>query len=103
MKRKRREYCKETIKHYSEVIDDLLKENITPVITLHHFSNPIWFDEIGGFEKKKKTLMFSNLSVSTFSEYSHKVKNWCTINEPEVYSVMGYFADIFPPGKKILS
>ena len=34
------------------------------------------------------------------SKYSDKVKTWCTINEPEVYSVMGYFAGIFPPGKK---
>ena len=94
------EYCKETIKHYSEVIDDLLKENITPVITLHHFSNPIWFDEIGGFEKEENINIFQSFCEHIFSEYSHKVKNWCTINEPEVYSVMGYFADIFPPGKK---
>ena len=81
-------------------IDSLIKENITPVITLHHFTNPIWFDEMGGFEDERNIDFFLSFSKYVFSQYSPKVRNWCTINEPEVYSVMGYFADIFPPGKK---
>ena len=93
-------YDQEVLNHYSNVIDSLIDQNITPVITLHHFTNPIWFDKMGGFEKEENIACFISFCETVFSEYSPRVKNWCTINEPEVYAVMGYFAGIFPPGKK---
>ena len=71
-----------------------------PYVTLHHFTNPTWFDELGSFEKEKNIDFFINFCELVFNRYSDKVSNWCTINEPEVYSVMGYFSGIFPPGKK---
>ena len=93
-------YDKEVINHYSNVIDSLIEQEIIPVITLHHFTNPIWFDKMGGFEKEENIDYFISFCETVFLEYSSRVKNWCTINEPEVYAVMGYFAGIFPPGKK---
>ena len=93
-------YNKSAINHYSNVIDSLKKENITPVITLHHFTNPVWFDKMGGFEKEKNILHFVSFCKKVFLEYSDRVKLWCTINEPEVYAIMGYFEGSFPPGKK---
>ena len=90
----------DVLKHYHKVIDALIENNITPFITLHHFTNPIWFDDLGGFEKEKNIIHFIDYSKKIFSIYSSKVQNWCTINEPEVYSVMGYFAGVFPPGRK---
>ena len=93
-------YNQNVINHYSNVIDSLIKKNITPVVTLHHFTNPIWFDKLGGFEKEENIIHFVSFCEMIFSQYSAKVKNWCTINEPGVYAVMGYFAGIFPPGKK---
>ena len=94
------EYNQSAIEHYIEVVECLVNENITPVITLHHFTNPIWFEEIGGFEKEENIEHFLSFCKKVFPLFSDKVKMWCTINEPEVYSVMGYFAGIFPPGKK---
>ena len=94
------DYNQNVINHYSEVIDALIEQKITPVITLHHFTNPIWFDQLGSFEKEENITYFVSFCEMVFEKYSSRVKNWCTINEPEVYSVMGYFAGIFPPGKK---
>ncbi len=88
------------ITHYKNVIDHLIDNNITPYITLHHFTNPIWFDKLGGFEKQKNIEYFIIYCKEVFSLYSDVVKYWCTINEPEVYSVMGYFSGVFPPGNK---
>ena len=93
-------YNQDAIKHYSNVIDSLIKENIRPVITLHHFTNPLWFDQLEGFEKEENIVHFVSFCKLIFSKYSDRVKDWCTINEPDVYAVMGYFAAIFPPGKK---
>ena len=92
------EYNKEALEHYSNLIDDLLKNNIKPVITLHHFSHPIWFDKIGAFEKKENISYLVSFSKRVFDEYSDRVKCWCTINEPGVVAVQGYFTGMFPPG-----
>ena len=93
-------YNKEALGHYSNLIDDLLKNNIKPVITLHHFSHPIWFDEIGAFEKKENISYLVSFSKRVFDEYSDRVKYWCTINEPGVVAVQGYFTGMFPPGEQ---
>ena len=93
-------YDKDVINHYIELVDSLIEKNIIPVITLHHFTNPIWFENIGAFEKEENIDYFIKFCEKIFPIFNDKVKIWCTINEIEVYSVMGYFAGVFPPGKK---
>ncbi len=93
-------FDRKVINHYSNVIDKLLENNITPVITLHHFTNPTWFDNLGGFEREQNISIFVQFCEKIFDEYSSRVNLWCTINEPEVYSMMGYFVGVFPPGQK---
>lgn len=91
-------YDNKAIEHYSDVIDELIKNNIEPVVTLHHFSHPLWFDEIDGFENEKNILHLVSFSKKVFDEYSDRVKFWCTINEPGVVAMQGYFTGMFPPG-----
>jgi len=91
-------YDNKAIQHYSDVIDELIKNNIDPVITLHHFSHPLWFDEIGAFEKESNISYLVSFSKKVFDCYSDRVKFWCTINEPGVVSMQGYFTGMFPPG-----
>ena len=86
--------------HYSKMIDALLDNNIVPVITLHHFTHPLWFDKLDAFEKDTNIQLFVSFCERVFNEYSHKVKYWCTINEPAVVASQGYFTGMFPPGKK---
>ncbi|MDC2984679.1 family 1 glycosylhydrolase [Candidatus Marinimicrobia bacterium] len=93
-------YDQEVISHYSKIIDSLIEEDITPVITLHHFTNPIWYDKMGGFENEENIPVFVEFCEKMFNYFSSRVETWCTINEPEVYSVMGYFAGVFPPGRR---
>ena len=50
---KQGEYDQEAIQHYSDVIDACLENGIKPMVTLHHFSHPLWFEEIGSFEKEE--------------------------------------------------
>ncbi|MBI65199.1 MAG: beta-glucosidase [Candidatus Marinimicrobia bacterium] len=90
----------EAIHHYHELINALINSDITPVITLHHFTHPIWFEELGAFEKEDNIKYFVKFSEIVFSEFSSDVPIWCTINEPAVFVSEGYFNDIFPPGAK---
>jgi beta-glucosidase len=87
------------IQHYHSVIDTLLKNSIEPIVTLHHYTDPIWFADMGGFEKIENIEHFVNFSKFVFGEYSSKVKRFITLNAPNIYSLVGYSQGEFPPGK----
>ena len=88
------------LKHYRDVCADLEEAGITPVITLHHFTNPLWFEDMGAFEKEENISYFVRFSQRVFDTLKDHVAIWCTINEPAVYTSQGYFNGIWPPGKR---
>jgi beta-glucosidase len=96
-------YDKSAVEHYHNVIDALINAGIEPMVTLHHFTEPIWFDALGGFERTENIDIFVKFCTFVFEEYHTKVKKWCTINEPSIYSMMGYFLGVFPPGVENLT
>ena len=91
---------KNALDHYRNVCIALIDSGLTPVITLHHFTHPMWFENLGGFEKEENIKYFIQFSEIVFNRLSDIVPIWCTINEPAVYVSQGYFNGVFPPGKK---
>jgi len=87
------------VDQYCEMVDDLISRNIKPMITLHHFSHPIWFEKMGGFTKRENIELWIDYCQRIFEQLNHKVSDWCTVNEPEVFSIMGYHMKMFPPGE----
>lgn len=83
---------------YMKLIDTLLVNNITPMITLYHFVHPYWFERKGGFEKQENIHYFVDYCKFIFEKFGSKVKFWCTINEPTVMAACGYVLGIHPPG-----
>ena len=73
---------------------------ITPVVTLHHFTNPLWFEDMGAFENEANIRYFVRFSQRVFNSLKDHVAIWCTINEPTVYTSQGYFNGVWPPGKR---
>lgn len=94
------EWNEEAMVHYERCIDLLLEHQITPMVTLHHFVHPQWFEGKGGFEKRENIPYFVRFSQEVFARLGSKVPLWCTINEPTIFALMGYFLGEFPPGKK---
>src|SRR3990167_193074 len=90
------------IDQYKEMCKELLRLNITPVVTIHHFTHPLWFEKLGAFEKKENIKFIVRFAEKLFEEFSEYVNFWCTINEPAVYAAHCYFLGEFPPGKKDL-
>ncbi len=87
------------LKHYDDLINELLANNIQPMITLHHFTHPLWFEQLGAFEKEENITHFVEFSKLVFARYKDRVKLWVTLNEPNVFVTSGYFNTVFPPGK----
>lgn len=92
-------YDQSAITHYHAELDALLAAGITPMVTLHHFVHPNWFEKKGGFERLENLHHFISFCQKVFQEYQEKAKLWCTINEPGPYVFQGYINGVFPPGK----
>ena len=94
------EFDEEAIAHYHRVVDALLEAGISPMVSLHHFTNPLWFEDLGGFEHRENIAHFVRFAERIFAELGEKVSRWCTINESGPYAVLGYGLGVFPPGVK---
>ena len=88
---------KKEINHYKEYLDDLKRRGIEPVVTLLHFTLPIWFAEKGGFEKRSNVKYFTRFTKKIISEMGFRLKYIITINEPEVYVKESYYDQNWPP------
>jgi beta-glucosidase len=85
---------------YSQWIDELLARGITPMVTLHHFTNPVWLEKEGGWLQTRTVDRFARFVEKVVSVLGDRVWLWCTINEPMVYTVQAYLVGFFNPGIK---
>ncbi len=84
---------------YREMLHGLRARGIEPMVTLHHFSDPLWLTDQGGWLSRHIVPRFSRFVERTVHELGDLVHYWCTINEPNVYALIGYFVGQFPPGR----
>ncbi len=90
----------EAIEKYRLMLRGLRERNMTALVTLHHFTDPLWVTESGGWENEKIVPLFEKYVRKMVDALKEYVTLWCTINEPNVYALSGYVAGVFPPGKK---
>lgn len=87
------------IEHYREVIGILRRYGIEPMLTLHHFTHPLWFIKKFPWhedESVDKFLAYVKRIVTAVSD----VRYWITFNEPYVLILAGYFEGCIPPAIK---
>ncbi len=89
----------EALERYRYEIQLLKDKGIKPLVTLHHFVNPDWLMEKGGWEAADVADRFERYVRYVVDGLKDLVDEWITINEPFVYMVNGYFYAIWPPGK----
>ncbi|OYW42282.1 hypothetical protein B7Z28_01650 [Candidatus Saccharibacteria bacterium 32-45-3] len=66
-------------------------------MTLFHFTLPVWFTELGGFEKRANVRYFTRFADKIIRELGIHVRYIITINEPEVYAHESYYEGNWPP------
>ncbi|MFN8399354.1 MAG: family 1 glycosylhydrolase [Anaerolineales bacterium] len=92
----------DAIEKYRNMLRGLRDRNMTALVTLHHFTDPLWVTERGAWETEEIVPLFEKYvrkMVDSLKEYTNL---WVTINEPNVYALSGYVTGDFPPGKKDL-
>ncbi len=101
------------IDRYRFMLKSMRARGIKPMVTLHHFSSPIWIAERGGWETPGILPLFDRYVNKVVESLKDLCDMWITVNEPTVYAILGYLqtaADdgtrhrtTFPPGKNDLS
>ena len=89
------------IKFYNELIDCLLENGIEPFITLYHWDLPLALDKKGGWRNPDIVKWFAEYAQVVSMNFSDRVKNFFTINEPQVIVGLGYQSGGLAPGLKL--
>ena len=87
------------IQHYREYITALKKRGLEPMVTLFHWTMPVWFTEKGGFEKSTNVKYFVRFAEKILQELGADLRYITTINEPDTVAIHGYFTLEHPPQK----
>ena len=88
------------IRHYRDVLGEMREQSILPMVTLHHFTSPLWFVRKGGWPARGSARAFMPFVHRVVDELGDLVGMWCTINEPSIYAVNGWITGEFPPGHR---
>ncbi len=95
-------YNDEAIAHYKEVVASIASCGLKPFITLHHFTNPQWFLERGGWLESANIDCFVSYVKTMVEALKERVEFWLIFNEPLVYIYNGFLSGLWPPGVKSL-
>ncbi|HEY0756791.1 MAG TPA: glycoside hydrolase family 1 protein [Ktedonobacteraceae bacterium] len=87
------------IERYRVMLRDLRQRHMLPVVTLHHFTEPLWFAERGGFANPANIPLFIRYVKYVAAHLQDLCDFWMTFNEPNVYATLGYLIGTFPPGE----
>jgi len=101
---KKNEVNLQNLQIFKDFCKDLRDAEIEPFITLHHFSEPKWFHDLGSFEKEENIPHFVNFAdlIRRHFTVDYKgrplVEYFCTINEPAIEAFSRYVIGSFSPG-----
>ena len=87
------------IDFYREMLKGMRSLGLEPMVTLHHFTDPLWIYENGGWENDATPHHFAKFVHKAVTALKDLVNFWITINEPAVYANGGFLEGSFPPGK----
>ncbi len=88
------------IEHYRQVLQGLKSKNVKTIVTLWHWTNPVWLSKNGGWENKEVVKRFEIYTQKIVNELGDLVDFWVTLNEPMIHVFNGYLIAKFPPAKK---
>ncbi|MEZ4402832.1 MAG: family 1 glycosylhydrolase [Kofleriaceae bacterium] len=111
--------------HYGQVLDALVAAGVRPMLTVHHFSNPVWVADprdptclnnptpgqptdqnlcgLGGAGGPQVIEAMAAYAGELARRYGDRVDEWGTLNEPINYLLAAYGIGVFPPGRNTIT
>lgn len=85
---------------YNNLIDELLKADILPLVTMYHWDLPFELHCKGGWLNSDSVNWFAEYTKVLMENFSDRVQNWITHCEPQCFINEGYLAGLAAPGYK---
>ncbi len=76
---------------------------VEPVVTLLHYTHPLWFWRNGGWESPESVATFARFADRVAEALAPGARLWITLNEPVVLVLGGFLAGLIPPGHRSFS
>ncbi|MFG2765088.1 MULTISPECIES: glycoside hydrolase family 1 protein [Streptomyces] len=94
-------FSRAQLAHYRRMVEGAIERGLRPMVTLHHFTVPQWFEARGGWTAEGAVELFARYVAACAPVISEGVSHVCTINEPNMIAVMAGQAkrgdNSFPP------
>ncbi len=90
------------IRRYRQQLTALHARGIQPWVALHHFTNPLWLEDRGGWECATSVMHFNAYAKTVIQELGDLCNHWLTFNEPLVYLGQGWLRGEWPPHRRDL-
>lgn len=87
------------LNHYRKLLEGAEARGLKTVVTLWHWTSPLWFTREKGWENKKAAEYFSAYVDFVVKELGGAVDYWVTYNEPMIVTSHGYLTAKWPPNK----
>lgn len=82
----------EGVAFYNSLIDELMENGITPIVTMYHYDLPVWaYEELGGWRSRKIVDAFEHYCKVAFEAFGDRVKYWLSINEQNMQICYGHW------------
>jgi beta-glucosidase len=83
--------------HYRRQLEALRAADIEPIVTLHHFTHPLWVADAGAWTNPETAPRFGAFADRVAAALGDLVRWWVTVNEPGVLGANGYLEGVWPP------
>jgi beta-glucosidase len=94
------QWDEEAVEHYRTYIRELRARKLEPFLNIWHWTVPVWFDQKGGFAKRRNRQYFLRFVQKISDEYGADLAYIITLNEPNVYTTFGYLLGVRPPQQR---
>ena len=91
------------LEKYREMLMNLTEKNITPIVNLFHFVEPLWFYEAGGWTNPSSVPAFEKYAEKICSTLKEYCCHWISFLEPNKYIFNACRSDRYPPGNKSIA
>lgn len=94
------EFSRAALDHYARVLESLAHHGLTAFATLYHFTLPRWFAARGGWLADDALDVFGRYVEKIAQRVGDLIPYACTVNEPQIVALQGYWRGHFPPGRQ---
>ena len=90
------------VDYYRRLVDALLEAGIRPLPTLYHWDLPQALEDRGGWPERDTAGRFADYADACMRALGDRVEHWIILNEPSIFTLMGYLVGIHAPGRRDL-